>query len=525
MGTVDFTKEHTKAAGRGSSADSLSGARSFPDFDKQQLIHGMLTEESEKFIRRLGALLPKEVFSLLDVKGGLKEKVYSCFDRHFQAMFQKCAETGSASKSRDNAGYTAEDIAWLLNSFGGSVNTGEIEKKAAARPSAGDLEQHTNSMLRRKNDVGTFLNGDGACMLVACAFNDNEQKPGTVTDVKLCVNIPDSALVSPAFRQLAIARYLITDRVAGRFAESIDMVIESMRDQEGGSADGIAAAIMEKIAELETGGLPEAFDPVRETGGIDADLESIRFRGFSAAVSNLTSLLDANTPGFRFMENNAGTYQVKIREYEDTDTAKLPDERYALTLRLLDDRQLAEDRKAYDALLNEFERAVMHLGNLVEVLYQDSKSVFKVNDFEDLTRKNRSRIQQLLRDTAGDAPSGNGDLRGTISFRADTNRKDSIRGFLARLHERINNMYQFLYPVERRVMEEQLGGLEKEYARLASITDPYRLEPGMALEIDITSIKRRRTTVDSMTAVLREFLRNVANGFYSAALVTFGQDA
>jgi hypothetical protein len=72
-----------------------------------------------------------------------------------------------------------------------------------------DLENLTNSLLRQKTDVGAFIRGENAYSIVKCSFKDSIQKPKTVCNVKLSVNILDSELISPIFHYQATVEYLI----------------------------------------------------------------------------------------------------------------------------------------------------------------------------------------------------------------------------------------------------------------------------------------------------------------------------
>jgi hypothetical protein len=87
----------------------------------------------------------------------------------------------------------------------------------------------------------------------------------------------------------------------------------------------------------------------------------------------------------------------------------------------------------------------------------------------------------------------------------------------------MKKMYDFLYPIERRVMEERLGWLEKEYYRFDYMINPYHLQPGLLLGVDITSIKRKKVTLDAMANVLNEFLHGVSKGFSDAAFASFSR--
>jgi hypothetical protein len=72
-------------------------------------------------------------------------------------------------------------------------------------------------------------------------------------------------------------------------------------------------------------------------------------------------------------------------------------------------------------------------------------------------------------------------------------------------------------------MEDRLVFLEREYNRFDYMINPYHIEPGLLLDIDITSIKRKKATLDSMANVLNEFLHGVSKGFQDAAFASFSR--
>jgi hypothetical protein len=47
--------------------------------------------------------------------------------------------------------------------------------------------------------------------------------------------------------------------------------------------------------------------------------------------------------------------------------------------------------------------------------------------------------------------------------------------------------------------------------------------PGVLMEIDITSVKRKKTTMMSMANVLNEFLYSVSMGFHDTAFAEFSR--
>ena len=510
--------------------------------NKQQMEEGILWQETNRLIHYLSVKMPQETFAQLDANGLLKEKLYYCLKQNFQRIFDLYLETTDndnvkSNAEGDDAGFfphhTPKEIGNLLSSLDGTgiAGTGRSNKTKVQETLVSGLEMYTNDILRQKTDVGAFFSGENICLVVKCAFMDNELRPKTVTDVKLCVNIPDSDLINPIFRWYVTIRHLIKDLVSVHIIKAIDKEIESLgvssaeapNQDFAGREDIDIGALIERIIERTVRQYSSDFDlaNVRENINKNTDIENIRRRGFSEAINTLISILDDSKMSYQFFENSPIGYNLIIREYEDTDTAVLPDERYQITLKYLDNLRLYEDCKVYDAQISEFENEVQRLWDLIEVIYQDSKSVFKVNDFDDLARKNRSRIRQLVKDRTGDHP--NEIFVSDISRMRHSNNayhyeKNMVRACLAKMRERIMNMYEFLYPIERRVMEDRLYSLEKECIRLDCLINPHLLQNGLLIDVDLTSIKRKKTTLNSVAVVLEEFLRHVPADFLDAAM-------
>ncbi|MDR1858245.1 MAG: cytochrome C oxidase subunit II [Treponema sp.] len=539
MGTIELPKKNSANQSKKASHEDIPD---LPNFDRRQMVAGILAQEAGRLVDHLGARLPKEAFADIGAKDSMKEKLHNCLEEIFQKVFCGYLETSEGKSLRDSiesdgarafSSHSPGEVARLLVSGDGSqrFNAGEIEKSLVSEASAAsDLDIIADSILRQKTAVGAFLGAGNACTVVKCVFRDNAPKPKTVTDVKLCVNIADSELIDPFFRYYATVRYLIKDIVCPHIIDAIDKEIESLYDQEDPRTVAYAVANDATFAEAFVGRVVERgaktdsanFDVVNIRQDIkkNTGIENICSQGFGKAVNSLSAILDASKLSYQFIEYEQNGHKVTIREYEDTEDTSLPDERYQITLKFLDESQLIEDRKAYDAQIKGFENDVQHLWDLIEVIYQDSKSVFKVNDFEDLAKKNKNRIKHLIKDKAGDPQYGNV-ARDWDDISGARQGKESIRARLARMRERITNMSEFLYTVERRVMEERLSRLEKEYVRLDYMTNPSLLQSGLVIDVEITSIKRKKTTLDSVAAMLEEFLGSVSRGFQIAALATF----
>ena len=194
----------------------------------------LVEEETDKVMKELQIKLPKPVLDKLDVMGGVKQKLYNYFNQNYQNMFNRYLTTSEdemvkkvrnfvdKEEMKALARYTPKEIVELLDQIGGAdkFNTGEIEKSIVniyghlqghVQRGLNDLENETNSLLWQKTDVGAFIRGENAYSIVKCSFKDNENKPKTVTDVKLSVNILDSELISPISHYQVTVEHLIKD--------------------------------------------------------------------------------------------------------------------------------------------------------------------------------------------------------------------------------------------------------------------------------------------------------------------------
>ena len=594
MGAIDLPKSpnvfHPEKPSAVGSRNSL--AQEYRD--QQNEVNQLLEEETNKVIHHIVSKLPKDVMERLDVMGGLKEKLYNYFNQNYQNMFNRYVVTTEdemvkkvrnfidKEETKVLARYTPKEVADLLDAVGGAdkFNTGEIEKSMVnmyghlqghIQRGVNDLENLTNSLLRQKTDTGAFIRGENAYSIVKCAFKDNIVKPKTVTDVKLSVNILDAELISPIFHYQVTVEYLIKDLLSKHIIDSIDKEIEKIKDQridqgleelsdseiiftkmgriENYTDDDIenpksrrysivARTLMERISDLRAEIDPESFDQlnIRENLKKIIDIENIRNRGFNTAINSITAILDTSKMGYQYIENLKNARELLIREYEDTDVADLPDERYQVRMRYYDNAQLNEERKFYDIQAKSFETEVLHLWDVLEVIYQHKKPAFKVTDFDDLAAKQRGRIRKEIKAKTGDPIYEDiAKVWDEVSFvkpaetevermnRTYIYEKDKIRQRIIRMRNKMKSMYDYQYPVERRVMEDRLSFLEKEYNKFEYMINPYHIQPGLLLDVDITSIKRKKATLDAMANVLNEFLHGVSKGFQDAAFASFSR--
>jgi len=593
MGSIDLPRSpnvfHPEKPSAVGSRNSLA-----QDYrDQQKETNQLLEEETNKVLHHLNARLPKEVLERLEVMGGVKEKLYNYFNQNYQNMFNRYMVTAEDEMVKKVRGfvdreemkvlnrYTPKEIANLLDEVGGAdkFNTGEIEKSMVnmyghlqghIQRGVNDLETLTNSLLRQKTDVGAFVRGENAYSIVKCAFKDNIYKPKTVTDVKLSVNILDSELISPIFQYQATVEYLIKDLLAKHYMDEIDKAIEKIKDDRIDQgleemSDGeiifakmkkvkdmtdddvdnpksrryevIAKEMMDRINNLRAEIDPATFDQlnVRENLKKIIDTENIRNRGFNTAINSLTSILDTSKMGYQYIENLKNARELILREYDDTNTAVLPDERYAIRLRYYDNAQLNAEREAYKVMVASFETEVEHLWDVLNTRYEDSKFLTRVTDFKDLANLYKRKIRKQKDEKGQPVYESIAKVWDEISFikPAETDvekmnrtylfEKDKLRKKLIIMRDKLKHMYDYQYPIERRVMEERLAFLETEFIKFDYIINPFHLQPGLLLDVDITSIKRKKATLDGMANVLNEFLHGVSKGFQDAAFASFSR--
>jgi hypothetical protein len=562
--------------------------------DQQAEVDRLLEEEVDKVMNHIQTKLPKEVLDRLDVMGGLKEKLFNYFNQNYQNMFNRyivTSEDEMVKKVRNFIDkeemkvltrYTPKEIASLLDEVGGvdRFNTGEIEKSIVnmyghlqghIQRGVNDLENVTNALLRQKTDVGAFIRGENAYSVVKCAFKDNLYKPKTVSDVKLSVNILESELISPIFHYQATVEYLIKDLLSKNIMDILDKDIERVKDQridqgldemsdseilfskmahvEDHTDDDkenpkskryavLAKTIMDRVEGLRAEIDPATFDPlnIRENLKKLMDIENIRNRGYNTAINSITSILDVSKMGYQYVENLKNARELIIREYEDTDSKRLPDERYQIRLKFYDNAQMIEEQKSYDVQLKSFEIEVQHLWDVLDMVYEDSKFFKRVTDFQDLAAIYRNKIRRRIKARTGDPIYEDIDKSwDEISFvkpaeteveqlnRTYLYEKDKVKRRTILMRDRLQHMYGYRYPIQRRVMEERLAHIESEFNRFDYMINPYHIQPGLLLDIDITSIKRKKATLDGMANVLNEFLHGVSKGFQDAAFASFSR--
>ena len=470
----------------------------------------LFTEGTARVFERLAGSLPKEVLENNDVYRLLKAKVYNCVNRNFRVL--SALYTSNMQPDKNDGGSLFDAVhsgskpgkcgmdKFFFNDFPSGRNGKGLD----------ELVKHTDIILRQKTDTGAiFRNGDTHSVL-KCVFKDNAVKPETVTDVNIVINIFNSELIKQVRRNL-VSEYLVNDVI-------LNHIVNLFGGGEGSVTNYSKIPDMLDACEISPSDVDlRIIHNYRDTL---PDAGEILKSGFEDAVNLLTSMLNKNNMGYQYIDRLMNEHETVIREYGETDTSRLPDENYTIKLFCFDDVQLEQYRKSYDAQFAQLQTRVRNLRDIIEVIYQDSKSIFHVNDYDDLAKKNKKQIKKLNNDKTDNPPDEKGEAGGTLGGAVGATGGEEKKGTqktLMRMNERLRNMCS-LYPAERKVMEERLSLLEGEFAYFDSLNNPYQFKPGLLVDANITSIKRKMTTLDSMAKILNEFPDCVCGLFTDAAL-------
>jgi len=554
----------------------------------------VIDEEVDKILNHIHSKLPPEVLEEISVQGNIKSYLHTYFNQSLQNMLNRyltTAEDEMGKKIRDLIDkdehanlnrYTPREIAMLLNNIGGPelFNTEEVEKSIVNI--MGHLQGHTqrgvfefeatsNSLLLQKTDVGGFINGDNMYSVIKASFRDNYEKPEEVVDIKLAINILDSELISPIVMHQTVTDHLIKDVIATHIHSLIDKEIEEINNQlklEGRTELSNEEGIFEKFKAVENytdddeaenskryrllpknfldalenlssevNTLADDYDPITVKQGILRMLDEnhIRTRGWFTAINAITAILDTSKMGYQHVENFKSARRLIIREYEETDPALLPDERYEITMRYYDPRQIREDKVAYHKQLLEFQREVMRLWDLVEEVYKEEKASHGRRDWKDVVNATIDR-DKVSRGSSWFQGSTQGDgeteapvwnevtfVQRELHSLEEKNRtyEEMEQDFNERfriLRRRLSEIFEMRFPAHRMLIEQRLRFLESEFLRFSSQINPYHVQPGLLLELTLSSIKRKKITIQGMTNVLTEFLSGISKGFSDRAM-------
>jgi hypothetical protein len=559
--------------------------------DKLDEAKVILNDTAQRVENLVYTKLPPEICAKMDIMGGLQERLYNYINQTYVNMFnrytvtmedefiKKVRDFVDREETKGLARYTPKEIIELLDKIGGAdkFHTGEIEKSIVnmyghlqghIQRGVNDLETDTNSILRQKTDVGAFVRGENAYAILKCVFKDNEMRPKFVYDVKLSINVLDSELVSPMYHYQTTVESLMKDAIQKHIQDLIERQIQKFNDElidEGKNELSAAEKMFEKVKRIENftddekeddksrrytilakkfldkiEGLRaeidvEEYDPlnIRENIKHIIDEENIRNRGYNTVINSITSILDTSKLGYQVCDNMKNARKCYIREYEETDSSILPDERYAMKIVYFDQNQLREEKKEFDKQMEAFSFEIKALWDVVHAYYESKKRFRALKDVDDLAGRLMSKEWKRSKKEREEDPNTVlwnevGEMYNENSFVEKNNRTydDRIKNLKSKLRymrDLMQKMHGFQNPVERVIIDERINFMEKRFNEFTYLVNPHHIQPGLMLDIDITTIKRKQYMVKGMANVLNEFLYSISKGFADAAFATYSR--
>ncbi len=513
----------------------------------------------------------------------INQTYVNMFNRYTVTMedefIKKVRDFTDKEEAKGLARYTPKEIVEILDKIGGAekFHTGEIEKSIVnmyghlqghIQRGVNALEGETNAILRQKTDVGAFVRGENAYAILKCVFKDNELRPKYVYDVKLSINILDSELISPMYHYQTTVESLMKDAIQKHIQDLIDRQVQQFNDElvdQGKNELSASERMFEKVKRVENftddekedeksrrytilakkfldkiEGLRaeidvDEYDPlnIRENIKYIIDEENIRNRGYNTCVNSITSILDTSKLGYQVCDNMKNARLCHIKEYEEVDRTILPDERYGMKLQFFDQNQLREAKKEYDKQMAAFTTEITALWEVVHAYYESRKRFRSLKDFDDMANRLMNKEwkrEKKMRESDPDSVLWNevGEMYNESSFveknnRTYEDRMKNLKGKVTYLKEMLAKMHGYQNPVERVILDERINFLAKRFNEFTYIVNPHHIQPGLILDIDITTIKRKQYMLKGMANVLNEFLYSVSKGFADAAFATYSR--
>lgn len=425
-----------------------------------------------------------------------------------------------------------------------------------------DLNHQTDKVLRGKTDISSLIKSDGAYSIVKCYFRDNPIKPESVTDISLAVNVTESELLKPIFHYQNGPESILKEIISGHIMTSIDNEIRDIDQEMGDESTSFRSdedRVVEKMNRLEKyisfentedarqydyvahrllntlQGMGEEGehtekndDPLSIRDNIRTILgeENLRNKGFDDVVNTLINILNDSHLSFQHIDNFRNARKVLIQEYSDFSSQLRPDESYQISLSYLDSSQLREMRTSYCQQLDEFESEALKLKQVFEKVYNSEKEHQGVVDFEDISKQFLQYKENEKADTSEqveeDGDAGSTNLWDEISFLQpykDDYEKinetfDERRTYLKKkfltIRDRIQELYEFENPPERVILEQRLDFLEDSFNEFNRGCNPFHIQPGLLIELALSTIKKQEITVDSISQVLNRFLNTIS---------------
>jgi len=192
---------------------------------------------------------------------------------------------------------------------------------------------------------------------------------------------------------------------------------------------------------------------------------------------------------------------------------------------------LREEKKEYDRQMDAFTREILRSWDVVHAHYESKKRFRSLRDFDDLANRLMSRDWRRTKREEDMDPNSVlwnevGELYNENTFVEKNNRtyEDRIMNLknkMRYLTNKLQEMHGYQNPIERVILDERLNFIERRFNEFTYKINPHHIQPGLILDVDITTIKRKQYMLKGMANVLNEFLYGISKGFQDAAFATF----
>jgi hypothetical protein len=557
--------------------DKVGEAKLIVDETADKVMNSIMTKLPEDVLVKLDIMggLKEKIYNYIN------QTYVNMSNRYMVTMedefIKKMRDFVDKEETKGLARYTPREVVELLDKIGGAdkFNTGEIEKSIVnmyghlhghIQRGLNELENETNAILRQKTDVGAFVRGENAYAIIKCIFKDNQLRPKYVYDIKLSINILDSELISPVYHYQVTVESLLKDAIQKHIQDLIDRQIQLLKEElvDQGKSELTGAEVMfEKVKRIENftddekedekskrytilakkfldkiEGLRaeidvEEYDPlnIRENIKFVIDAENIRNRGYNTAINALTSILDTSKLGYQVCDNLKNARICNIREYEELDRTILPDERYAMRIAFYDQNQLREEKREYDRQMEAFTREIIRTWDVVHAHYESKKRFRSLKDFEDLSARLMNKDWKRQKKDEDSDPnavlwSEIGNMYNENTFveknnRTYEDRNKNLKNKVKYLKDLLQKMHGYQNPIERVILDERINYMDSKFNEFTYKINPHHIQPGLILDVDITTIKRKQYMLKGMANVLNEFLYGISKGFADQAFASF----
>jgi hypothetical protein len=102
----------------------------------------------------------------------------------------------------------------------------------------------------------------------------------------------------------------------------------------------------------------------------------------------------------------------------------------------------------------------------------------------------------------------------TAEFKNTEIKLKAIRG-------KLDDIFGYGNPIDRVVIDDRIKLLDNQFQKFAYEINPHHLQPGLLLDVDLTTSKRKQYMMKTLANVLNEFLYGVSQGFADAAFASF----